>query len=178
LRTDSGGAGKRRGGLGYEKHYRALVDCRTIVTADRVRLGCYGVNGGQAGRPFCVTIDIHGAPRDLGGLVDGEPVLAGQVVRVLTTGGGGWGDPLERETELVQRDVIEGKVSLAAARDDYGVVLVPAAGTDSLRIDEQATAALRAKLGAERREHRPMIDRGQGYEQMLRGEVVPWTRSA
>ena len=42
LRTDSGGAGKRRGGLGYEKHYRALVDCRTIVTADRVRLGCYG----------------------------------------------------------------------------------------------------------------------------------------
>ena len=50
LRTDSGGAGKRRGGLGYEKHYRALVDCRTIVTADRVRLGCYGVNGGKAGQ--------------------------------------------------------------------------------------------------------------------------------
>jgi N-methylhydantoinase B len=38
LSTDSGGAGKRRGGLGYEKHYRALVDCHTIVTADRVRL--------------------------------------------------------------------------------------------------------------------------------------------
>jgi N-methylhydantoinase B len=178
LRTDSGGAGKRRGGLGYEKHYRALVDCRTIVTADRVRLGCYGVNGGQAGRPFCVTIDIHGAPRHLGGLVDGEPVLAGQVVRVLTTGGGGWGDALEREPELVQRDVIEGKVSLAAARDDYGVVLVPAAGTDSFLIDEAETAALRAKLCAERREHRPMIDRGQGYEKMLRGEVMPWTRSA
>ena len=50
LRTDSGGAGKRRGGLGYEKHYRALVDCRTIVTADRVRLGCYGLNGGKAGQ--------------------------------------------------------------------------------------------------------------------------------
>jgi N-methylhydantoinase B len=178
LRTDSGGAGKRRGGLGYEKHYRALVDCRTIVTADRVRLGCYGVNGGQAGLPFCVTIDIHGTPRDLGGLVDGEPVLAGQVVRVLTTGGGGWGDALEREPELVQRDVIEGKVSLAAARDDYGVVLVPAAGTDSVRIDEEATAALRAKVRAERRRDQPMIDRGQGYEKRLRGEVLPWTRSA
>ena len=101
LRTDSGGAGKRRGGLGYEKHYRALVDCRTIVTADRVRLGCYGVNGGKAGLPFLVTIDIEGTPRDLGGLVDGEPVLAGQIVRVLTTGGGGWGDPLDREPELV-----------------------------------------------------------------------------
>ena len=60
LRTDSGGAGKRRGGLGYEKHYRALVDCRTIVTADRVRLGCYGLNGGKAGQPFCVTVDVGG----------------------------------------------------------------------------------------------------------------------
>ena len=44
---------------------------------------------------------LKAQPRDLGGLVDGEPVLAGQVVRVVTTGGGGWGDPLEREPELV-----------------------------------------------------------------------------
>ncbi len=50
-------------------------------------------------------------PRDLGGLVDGEPVPAGQVVRVRTTGGGGWGDPLTREPELVCADVIDGKVS-------------------------------------------------------------------
>jgi N-methylhydantoinase B len=178
LRMDSGGAGKRRGGLGYEKHYRALVDCRTIVTADRVRLGCYGVNGGKAGLPFCVTVDIEGAPRDLGGLVDGEPVLAGQVVRVLTTGGGGWGDALEREPELVQRDVIEGKVSLAAARDDYGVVLVPGESAGSCILDEQATVSLRAKLQGRRRKDRPIIDRGDGYEKMLRGEVVPWTRSA
>jgi N-methylhydantoinase B len=178
LRTDSGGAGKRRGGLGYEKHYRALVDCRTIVTADRVRLGCYGVNGGKAGLPFCVTVDIEAAPRDLGGLVDGEPVLAGQVVRVLTTGGGGWGDALEREPELVHRDVIEGKVSLAAARDDYGVVLVPGESADSFTLDQQATVTLRARLLTARRKDRPIIDRGEGYEKMLRGEVVPWTRSA
>ena len=50
-------------------------------------------------------------------------MLAGQVVRVVTTGGGGWGDPLEREPELVLRDVVEGKVSPDAARDEYGVVL-------------------------------------------------------
>jgi N-methylhydantoinase B len=142
LRTDSGGPGKRRGGLGYEKHYRALVDCRTIVTADRVRLGCYGVNGGKAGLPFCVTIDVNGAPRDLGGLVDGEPVLAGQIVRVRTTGGGGWGEPLEREPEWVLRDVIDGMVSAAAVGDDYGVVL---SGTSSeLAVDEQATQMLRS----------------------------------
>ncbi len=82
LNTDSGGAGKRRGGLGYDKHYRVLVDCHTIVTADRVRLGCYGVAGGRAGEPFCVTVDLHGAAKALGGLVDGEPLKAGQVVRV------------------------------------------------------------------------------------------------
>src|SRR6202044_2435189 len=143
LRTDSGGAGKRRGGLGYEKHYRALVDCRTIVTADRVRLGCYGHNGGKAGAPFCVTIDSEGTPRDLGGLVDGGPVLAGQIVRVRPTGGGGWGDPLDRESELVLRDVIDGKISIASARDDYGVVIISDDDAVLWTIDEGATGDLR-----------------------------------
>jgi N-methylhydantoinase B len=178
LRTDSGGAGKHRGGLGYDKHYRALIDCRTIVTADRVRLGCYGLNGGKAGTPFCVTIDAEGTPHDLGGLVDGEPVLAGEIVRVVTTGGGGWGDPLERETEWVQRDVIDGKVSLAAARDDYGVVLTAQSSGEPFVIDAKATAALREKLKAAPRGEKPMIDRGSGFEKMIRGEVKPWTRTA
>ena len=125
LRTDSGGAGKRRGGLGYEKHYRALVDCRTIVTADRVRLGCYGVNGGKAGQPFCVTVDLEGEARDLGGLVDGEPVLRrpdrarrDDRRRRLGRSAG------TRAGAGVRDDVIEGRVSPQAARDDYGVVLV------------------------------------------------------
>ena len=173
LRTDSGGAGKRRGGLGYEKHYRALVDCRTIVTADRVRLGCYGLNGGKAGQPFCVTVDAEGAAVDLGGLVDGEPVLNGQVVRVVTTGGGGWGDPLEREPELVLNDVTEGRVSVKAARDDYGVVLVQDGGA----VDAAATAALRAQLAGKRTGPLPMIDRGEGFEKMMRGECEPRMRS-
>jgi N-methylhydantoinase B len=178
LRMDSGGAGKRRGGLGYEKHYRALVDCRTIVTADRVRLGCYGVNGGKAGLPFCVTVDIEGAPRDLGGLVDGEPLLAGQIVRVRTTGGGGWGDPLDREPDLVLGDVINGSVSLGAASEGYGVVLI--AGTDGAppTIDEAATTALRQKLRSGRLATPAIIDRGEGFEKMLRGEFKPWIRSA
>src|ERR1700720_870234 len=112
LRADSGGAGARRGGLGYEKHYRALVDCRPIVTADGVRLGCSGGN------------------RVRGGGAGGEPVLAGQIVRVLTTGGGGWGDPLLREPELVARDVADGEVSAAASREEYGVVLAAEEGED------------------------------------------------
>jgi N-methylhydantoinase B len=165
LRTDSGGAGKRRGGLGYDKHYRPLVDCRVIVTADRVRLGCYGVNGGKAGRPFAVTTDLEGSPRDLGGLVDGELVAAGQLVRVVTTGGGGWGDPLEREVERVRQDVIDGKVSRDAAEQDYGVVFANATSVDEDPVDLAATDALRATL-RKQRAPRELIDRGPGYQSM------------
>jgi N-methylhydantoinase B len=164
LRTDSGGAGQRRGGLGYDKHYRALVDCHTIVTADRVRLGCYGVNGGHAGKPFVVTIDPGGPnERQLGGLVDGEPVGKGEVVRVETTGGGGWGDPLEREPDLVLRDVLQGKVSIEAARDDYGVSI--ALGPDGdYTLEMQDTDTTRTALRDAHRGKRPMIDRGIGEE--------------
>ena len=168
LATDSGGPGQRRGGLGYDKHYRALVDCRTIVTADRVRLGCYGVNGGQAGTPFCVTIHSATGDRVLGGLVDGEAVAAGDVVQVRTTGGGGWGDPLLREPELVCQDVIEGRVSRQAAERDYGVVLIPGRDADDWQIDLAATTALREKMRASRGNISAMIDRGPGYLEMLR----------
>jgi len=121
-------------------------------------------------------VDAEGTPRDLGGLVDGEPVLKGQVVRVVTTGGGGWGDPLEREGELVLRDVIEGRVSLAAARDSYGVIVTQGDDPDGYGIDVTATAEQRATLRARRLSPLPMIERGEGYEQMLRGECAPRMR--
>ncbi|MCZ6838935.1 MAG: hydantoinase B/oxoprolinase family protein [Alphaproteobacteria bacterium] len=160
LWTDSGGPGCYRGGLGYEKDYRVLVDCHTIVTADRVRLGCYGLNGGKAGQPFGVYVDADGRNEKLGGLVDGEPLEAGQLVRIRTTGGGGWGDPLEREPERVQVDVLQGKVSFEAARSDYGVILSP--GDDGPEVDFEATKKLRAELRDSRSEPLPMIDRGPG----------------
>jgi len=175
LRMDSGGAGKRRGGLGYDKHYRALVDCRTIVTADRVRLGCYGVNGGQAGQPFGVTVDLDGSPRTLGGLVDGEVVLAGQIVRVVTTGGGGWGDPLEREVELVRCDVIEGRVSIEAAASEYGVVLRSDAEGNDCSVDHAATEQRRAAIRVERQPSL-MINRGAGYRAMAADQTCSASR--
>ena len=94
--------------------------------------------------------------------------MAGQVVRVVTTGGGGWGDPLAREPDLVRRDVIEGKVSPTAAREDYGVVFTAAA--EQCLLDLAATQRLRASL---RRDRRPlaMIDRGPGYEAMATGKA-------
>jgi len=147
------------------------------VTADRVRLGCYGLNGGKAGQPFCVTVDAEGGGYDLGGLVDGDPVLKGQVVRVVTTGGGGWGDPLQRELELVLRDVVEGRVSLASAEADYGVVFKDAGSAGQPEIDAVATWQRRADMAKTAPNTAPgMIDRGEGYEKMLRGEHRPRMR--
>ena len=86
---------------------------------------------------------------------------AGTLVRVETTGGGGWGDPLEREPELVGLDVLQGKVSERAARDDYGVV-VRIVDDATFEVDAGATSALRAELRAAR-SPRPFFDRGPGY---------------
>jgi N-methylhydantoinase B len=85
---------------------------------------------------------------------------------------------LEREPDLVLRDVIDGKVSVAAARDDYGVILRQSGDDGSSIIDEQATKDLREKRAAKRRGDRAIIDRGDGFEKMLNGEFKPWQRSA
>src|SRR5690606_1062607 len=118
LAVDSGGPGKFRGGLGYDKRIRMLRDASVMSIAARSIRSCWGVNGGRAGRPF--RVDIDGEEMD--GLVDGHPVRAGQVIRIRTTGGGGWGDPLDRDPARVAADVRDGKVSVEGARDDYGVV--------------------------------------------------------
>src|SRR5260370_8818483 len=151
-----------------------VVGCGSSVPAGRVGLGCYGLNGGKAGQPFCVTVDAEGEGFDLGGLVDGEPVLKGQVVRVVTTGGGGWGDPLQRELELGLRDVVEGRVSLAAAEGDYGVLFKGSA--EAPVIDEAATKRRRAEMAKGQNSPLPMIAPGEGFKNMLRGEHRPRLR--
>src|SRR4029079_11988358 len=124
LAVDSGGAGQFRGGLGYEKQIRMLKDAHFMSIADRSILACWGVKGGRAGQPFQVTIDPGGPEeRDVDALGDDEPVRAGQLIRIRTTGGGGWGDPLDRPADEVLRDVRWGKVSVDAARASHGGVL-------------------------------------------------------
>jgi N-methylhydantoinase B len=161
LATDSGGPGKRRGGLGYEKDVRLLNDSRLISTADRTILSCYGVAGGMAGGTYKTLIN-PGAPdeQQLPGLVDDEPLRKGDLIRLVTTGGG-WGDPLEREPELVRLDVLRGLVSRHSAERDYGVRLGPAE-QDYLLLEAETTAE-REQLRRER-SPRPFIDRGPGYE--------------
>ncbi|MGH8894253.1 MAG: hydantoinase B/oxoprolinase family protein [Actinomycetes bacterium] len=168
LAVDSGGAGRFRGGLGYEKHVRMLRDAHFMSIADRSILACWGVNGGKAGRPFQVTIDPGGPDeRDVDALADAEPVHAGEVIRIRTTGGGGWGDPLERPVGDVVRDVRWGKVSVAGARADYGVV-VAYDGTEP-GLDAGATDVLRDELRSRRTGEEPFFDRGPGYARLAGG---------
>jgi N-methylhydantoinase B len=165
LAPDSGGAGRRRGGLGYLKEFRTLGDSYFLSVADRSILACWGVEGGRAGQPFRVTVD-PGGPRErvLPGLVDDEPIPAGTLVRVETTGGGGWGDPLDREPARVVLDVVQGKVSARAAREEYGVVLTEGSG-GAAGHDAAATLSLRQRL-RETRGRLPFFDRGPGYRRL------------
>jgi N-methylhydantoinase B len=168
LAVDSGGPGEHRGGLGYEKHIRMLRDGHFMSIADRSILSCWGVRGGLAGRPFQVTIDPGGpAEREVDALADAEPVRAGETIRIRTTGGGGWGDPLERPVEAVLRDVRWGKVSIGAARDSYGVVITESG--DGVGVDHAATAELRTRLRSDRPAERPFFDRGPGYARLSGG---------
>jgi N-methylhydantoinase B len=97
-------------------------------------------------------------------LADGEPVRAGEVIRIRTTGGGGWGDPLTRPYAAVERDVRWGKVSVDGAREDYGVVV-----TSVGSVDPDASDALRAALRDARGGEAPFYDRGPGYAALSGG---------
>jgi N-methylhydantoinase B len=172
LAVDSGGAGQFRGGLGYEKQIRMLRDAHFMSIADRSILACWGVRGGKAGRPFEVTIDPGGPhERQVDALADAEPVAAGEVIRIRTTGGGGWGDPLERDPALVVRDVVWRKVSPEAALADYGLVLTGSLGDDDLGYDADATATERERRGLDQLDRRDaaFFDRGPGYARLAGG---------
>jgi N-methylhydantoinase B len=172
LALDSGGPGQFRGGLGYEKHIRMLRDGHFMSIADRSILACWGVRGGRAGQPFSVTIDPGGpAERVVDALADDEPVKAGEVIRIRTTGGGGWGDPLDRDPAAVVRDLSWRKVSPMSARDDYGVVVTGSADDGDLAADQAATTALRARL-RQREEDKPFFDRGPGYATLSPGAAT------
>jgi N-methylhydantoinase B len=167
LAVDSGGAGEFRGGLGYEKQIRMLKDAHFMSIADRSILAGWGVRGGRAGAPFQVTIDPGGPhEREVDALADAEPVAAGELIRIRTTGGGGWGDPMRRDPALVVRDVVWQKVSPEAALADYGVVLVGSTDDDTLGYDAEATTAERSGRPAP---DEAFFDRGPGYARLSGG---------
>ena len=141
LVPDSGGAGRHRGGLAVERVWRCLTPSTSlIVRSDRVAHPPYGLAGGEPGATAANALRRPGrAVEELPGMfsiVIGE----GDVYEHRTAGGGGFGDPLERDPALVAADVLNEKVSVAAARERYGVVL-----TADGEIDQAATAARRVE---------------------------------
>jgi N-methylhydantoinase B len=121
LRTDSGGAGTWRGGLGVELAIEVLDDVTVSVRGDRMLLPPPGRDGGLAGGAGYARVDRADGTSDL--LAPRQSAVrlrAGDVLVVATSGGGGLGDPRARATELVAADVAEGRVSPEAAAAIYG----------------------------------------------------------
>jgi N-methylhydantoinase B len=142
LRTDSAGPGKYRGGLGIDTQVKNLVEGRWNFEQTR-RSVCppWGLWGGGDGDPSAYLLQRPGE-NDFKMMVGAHipvPPEASAIVR--TGGGGGWGDPFERNPELVRADVSEELVSREAARERYGVVL-----RDDLTIDEEATRKARSSV--------------------------------
>lgn len=144
---DSGGPGFFRGGNGIDIAYRFLEKGTISIHDDRWLTYPWGVNGGLPGmrsRKFLLRTD--NSREDLPSKCDGVVVNEGDVLHYVTWGGGGWGDPYTRDPALVALEVVRGLVTREGARR-YGVVL----DSENL-VDEEATAALRANLVAERGE--------------------------
>jgi N-methylhydantoinase B len=140
LRQDSGGPGRHRGGLGVSRAYRFLADSTAAMMVYKTRTRPWAIGGGRSGENNHVIVN-PGTDREevAGGFY--RPVRADDVLVNNSGGGGGWGDPFERDPELVLADVHDGYVSLEAARRNYGVVI----DAERWVVDEEATA--RARTG-------------------------------
>jgi len=137
---DSGGAGLHRGGNGLSVAYRFLSDGHIGIHDERWLVYPWGVLGGQVGmRSTKKLVRIDGSEEWLPSKCDGIKVQAGDLLYFNTWGGGGWGDPLERDPQLVLDDVNRVLATAEGARD-YGVVIKDGA------VDAAATEALRAEM--------------------------------
>ena len=154
---DSGGAGLNRGGNGIWMTYRFLEKGTIAVHDDRWFTYPWGVNGGEPGmRAKKILEKADGTEIVVGNKVDDIEVEEGDLLHFVTWGGGGWGDPLERDPALVARDVHHDLVSPELAEHAYGVVL-----RDGAVVDAEATAELRARMREERGAPEPF---SFGYE--------------
>jgi N-methylhydantoinase B len=142
LRTDSGGAGKHRGGLGAELVFRARIDMSLSTTIERTKCRPWGLQGGKDALANEVRMQRGGVWEDTlpNGKLLGSRLRSGDRFVLAAGGGGGHGDPHLRDSTAVARDVSEGYVSAKAAREVYGVAIDPLTGG----IDAAGTARLRA----------------------------------
>jgi N-methylhydantoinase A/oxoprolinase/acetone carboxylase beta subunit/N-methylhydantoinase B/oxoprolinase/acetone carboxylase alpha subunit len=141
IRTDSGGAGRNRGGLGVVKTYRITSPCNVNLKFDRTKCPPWGLAGGEEGLPG--GVEIRGSGGETRKVLKGDhPLGPGDLMIVTTGGGGGYGTPRQRPVELVRDDVRHGYVSAAAAAERYGVVV-----RNDGAVDRTATEMQRRSMG-------------------------------
>ena len=147
LIRDSGGPGLHRGGLGIRREYLNLADARFSIRSTKHVVPPNGFAGGRPGRVGDILINPErDGEKRLPTRYADYPLKDGDVFRLDTPGGGGYGEALTREPERVLADVREGEVSAEAAEREYGVVLKQnGAGTI---VDEAATAKRRSEMKA------------------------------
>jgi len=150
--TDSGGAGEFRGGLGtlYRKQLTAPATVYTYVVGRKYPMP--GIAGGKPGAPNRLELKVGGAREEAGDTTRLVPHEAGEAFAYHYGGGGGWGDPLDRDAAKVRDDVLDEYVSPESAREDYGVVLTGSLEGLDLAVDGEATARLRAEMRRRRKE--------------------------
>jgi N-methylhydantoinase B len=162
LREGSGGDGLYRGGLGLRREIRLLApEASLSVLSDKNVIPPYGVRGGHGGAPNRFTVLRDGveiAPSAFPGKVSGFRLREGDVVVMESAGGGGYGDPLDREPVKVLADVRYGYIGAEKARSTYGVIVSPEG------VDEKASLALRRRLRARRPRLRACELAGPEYE--------------
>jgi N-methylhydantoinase B/oxoprolinase/acetone carboxylase alpha subunit len=144
LLADSGGPGRTKGGLGQREVFRVpddkyapLPPVNLGIQAGRHVYTPEGLFGGKPGAK--AQFLVNEVPGNPFGLTQLKP---GDVVTIDAAGGGGYGNPLERDLEMVESDVMEGYVSVGRAKEDYGVVINP----NTKRVDLEATRKLRDTL--------------------------------
>ncbi len=142
--TDSGGAGKMKGGLGRrvifkapDDEYAPLPPVNLGIQSGRYRYPPEGLFGGKDG--LKAQFLINGKPGNSYGLTQFGP---GDEIIIDVAGGGGYGNPFERDVELVESDVANGYVSVEKAKEDYGVVIDP----ETMKSEPEETAKLRGSL--------------------------------
>jgi N-methylhydantoinase B len=147
IHHDSGGPGRYRGGCGIVRDVRIIADEGILASRlENIIFPAWGVHGGHSGRPGRIVVN-PGTPeeRALKPLSDNNRLRQGDLLRVMTSGGGGGGHPIDRPAARVLEDVLDGFVSPESALKDYGVVLAP----QTLEVDEVETAQLRKDLHRE-----------------------------
>ncbi|MEM7343258.1 MAG: hydantoinase B/oxoprolinase family protein [Chloroflexota bacterium] len=138
LRQDSGGAGEHRGGVGLTRTYKFMADASALTLVKKTKTKPWGMAGGKDGGNGHVILRPGTDREDVTGMVY-ESMAPGDVLVNNSGGGGGWGNPFNRDPQKVLEDVRNEYVSLKAARQEYGVVIDP----ETLTIDMAATAAAR-----------------------------------